>query len=517
MQNEEHLNESLRTIAKGTGVGFAGAMFGTVVGYLSRMVIARLLGPDDYGLISLGFAGLMIATTLSLMGFNSGMGRYIAYYRGKEDEARIKGTIISALKVTVPMSFFFMILFFFGADWISIHVFHENDLTPVLMIFAIGIPFWTLTTIFVSISIAFQQIQYHVYTMYIFKDTFKLIAIVILILLGYGVIGAAVGWILAAIGMAVLSFYFVEKNVFPILRSTVKSISTAKELFYFSYPLIFVGVSDLVTGWTDTFMLGYFCTATEVGIYNAALPTSKLLAVVLSPIGMIFGPVIVGLYAKNRLDELRKTYSSVAKWIFTIVFPGFLLMVLFSERIINILFGVEYVSGSTALGILAFGVLITAMVGPAASVIGAYGKTKIIMWCSFFGASVNVVLNLVLIPVYGMNGAAVATGFSLALITVLHLIFAYRIGGVQPFRWSYVKPLFAAVIAVAVVYGITQYVIGVSLISLVVMLFVFGLLYFVLLLVMKGFDEADLVVMRAIDQRLGTKSDWVRAVIQRFL
>ncbi len=157
------------------------------------------------------------------------------------------------------------------------------------------------------------------------------------------------------------------------------------------------------------------------------------------------------------------------------------------------------------------------MVGPAASVIGAYGRTKIIMWCSFFGASVNVVLNLFLIPVYGVNGAAIATGFSLALITVLHLIFACRIGRVQPFRWSYVKPLFAALVAVAVVYGITQYVIGVSLVSLVVMLFVFGLLYFVLLLVMKGFDEADLVVMRAIDQRLGTKSDWVSKIIKRFL
>ncbi|MFV9678133.1 MAG: oligosaccharide flippase family protein, partial [Methanosarcinales archaeon] len=129
MQNEEYLNESLRTIAKGTGIGFAGAMFGTVVGYLSRMVIARLLGPDDYGLISLGFAAMMIATTLSLMGFNSGMQRYIAYYRGKDDEARIKGTVISALKVTVPMSLLFMILFFFGAGWISIHIFHENDLT----------------------------------------------------------------------------------------------------------------------------------------------------------------------------------------------------------------------------------------------------------------------------------------------------------------------------------------------------------------------------------------------------
>jgi O-antigen/teichoic acid export membrane protein len=312
-----------------------------------------------------------------------------------------------------------------------------------------------------------------------------LIAIVSLLLLGYGVIGAAAGWILAVAGMAVLSFYFVEKKVFPLFSSTVKSISMDKELYYFSFPLIFVGILDMITGWTDIFMLGYFCTSTEVGVYNAALPTSKLLGVVLSPIGMIFGPVIVGLYAKNRIDELRRTYSSVTKWIFSLVFPGFLLMVLFSERILMILFGDAYVSGSTALSVLAFGVLITAMVGPASLV--------------------------------GINGAAVATGFSLALITVLHLVFAYKIGRVQPFRWSYVKPLFASIMAVAVVYVVVQYVIGVSVISLVTMLFVFGLLYFILLLLMKGFDEEDLVVMRAVDQRLGIKSDWVRGMIRRFL
>jgi O-antigen/teichoic acid export membrane protein len=513
----DHLNESLRTIAKGSGIGFAGAIFGTGVGYLSRMVIARFLGPEDYGLISLGFVAMMFVSTFSVMGFNSGMQRYIAYYRGKGDEERIKGTIVSALKVTFPMSLLLMVLVIFNADWISNHIFHEPDLVPVLMVFAIGIPFWTLTNIFNSVSIAFQQIKYHVYTMYIFKDSFKLIAIVGLILLGYGVIGAAVGWIIAVIGMAILSLYFLEKDVFPIFGGKVKPILMDKELLFFSFPLIFVGISSLVTGWTDTLMLGYFCTSSEVGIYNAALPTSQLFNVILSPIGRIFAPVIVGLYAQNKISELKNVYSSVAKWIFSIIFPGFLLMVLFSKRILIILFGDAYVSGSTALSILAFGILVTSIVGPASSIISAYGRTKLVMWSGLAGASVNVILNLLLIPIYGINGAAVATGFSLALTSVLHLFFVYRIGKVQPFKFSYVKPLFASTAAVAVVYGLTQYVIGVSLLSLIVMLFVFALLYLFLLLLIKGFDEYDLIVMRAVDQRMGAKLDGMRGIIKKFL
>lgn len=512
----DHLNDSLRTIAKGSGIGFAGAMFGTGIGYLSRMVIARFLGPEDYGLISLGFAAMMIASVISLMGFNSGMQRYIAYYRGKGDERRIKGTIVSALKVTFPMSLLLTGFILLNADWISNSIFHEANLTPVLLIFAIGIPFWTLTSIFVSVSVAFKQIKYHAYTMYVFKDSFKLIAIVSFLLLGYGVVGAAVGWVLAVIGMAIISFYFVEHKALPMLGNKVKSISMDKELFLFSYPLIFVGISGLVTGWTDTFMLSYFGTSFEVGIYNAALPTSQLFGAVLSPIGIIFGPVIVELYANNKMDELKNVYSSVTKWIFSIIFPGFLLMVLFSKRILIILFGDAYVSGSTALSILAFGILITSMVGPASLIIEAYGRTKLVMWGSLSGASVNIVLNYGLIPIYGINGAAIATGFSLALTSIFYLIFAHRIGKIQPFRLSYLKPLFASTMAVTVVYSLTHYVIGVSLFSLIVMLFVFAFLYFFLLLLMKGFDESDLVVIRAADQRFRIRSNWVRELIQRF-
>jgi hypothetical protein len=88
---------------------------------------------------------------------------------------------------------------------------------------------------------------------------------------------------------------------------------------------------------------------------------------------------------------------------------------------------------------------------------------------------------------------------------------------IQPFRLSYLKIILASLIAVFVVYLLTKYVIGVSPLVLIAMLFVFLALYFFLLLLIKSFEEEDLMIMRAIDQRLGTKSDWIRKVIKKFL
>jgi len=517
MSNNDFLGESLRKIAKGTGIGFIGTLIGMTFGFLSRMIIARFLGTSDYGLISLGFGMMTVVVGISMIGLPVGIQRYVSYYKGKGDNGRIKGTILGALKLCFPISLIFTFLIFFYADWISINFFNEPSLIPVLRIFSIAIPFYVLALVFIFVTIGFQDMRYSVYVNDIFQNIIKLVAIVSLVGLGFGVIGAAWGWVLAIILMPFLAFYFLEKRIFPILKTKVKAISMERKLFTFSFPLIFAGLAGIIYGWTDTFMIGYFFTASDVGVYNVVLPTAKLLSIFLGSCGVIFMPVVSELYSKNAVEDLRNTYNVVTKWIFSLVFPVFLLMVLFSEWILGIMFGEEYIVGSVALCILAFGFLIICVVGPASEILQTYGKTKILMWCSFFGALLNFGLNYLLIPLYGIEGAAIATGISIALISVLHLFFVHKIANIQPFRKTYFKPLFASFVSVSVVYGITKYIIGISVFTLLGMFFVFLILYFLVLLSLKSFEEEDIMIMMVIDQRFGIKSDWIRKLIKRFI
>ena len=443
--------------------------------------------------------------------------RYVSFYKGKEDKGRIKGTIISALKITLPLSFISAFILFWYAGWISIHVFHDADLTSILRIFSIAIPFSVLTSNLLSATVGFQDMRYRVYTENIFQEPLKLTAIVILLLLGFGVVGAAWGWVLAIMVMPFIAFYFLEKKVFPVFKTEVKAVSVDKELFAFSFPLLFAGIAGMIMGWTDTLMLGYFSSTADVGIYNAALPTAQLIRGIPAAFAAIFFPVVSELYARNKIEDLRRTYSVVTKWMLSLIFPISLLALLFPDKIIKILFGAEYIAGATALSILVFGFMIGAAVGPTGATLQTYGKTKTVMMVNYIGAAINFGLNFLLIPIYGVNGAAVATGFSLALLYILSFLFAYRAAKVQPFRLSYLRIILASLIAVLVVYLLTRYVIGVSTFALIAMLIVFLLFYFSLLLLMKSFEEGDLMIMRAIDQQLGTKSDWVRDIIKSFL
>ena len=514
---EDIYKESLRKIVKGAGLSFIGTIIGIIFGYLSRLVIARFLDPHGYGLISLGYAVFTIAVTLSLLGIPQGVIRYVAFYKGRGGSGKVKGTIFSALKITIPSSIIATLVLFFGAEWISVIFFHEPNLAPVLQIFAFSIPFWVIAQIAIAATIGFQDLRYDLYVTYIFQNSFRLVAIVVLLSFGYGVLGASIGWVLAIVGMPFLAFYFLDRKVFSIFNTSVKADYMQKEILLFSYPLIFAGITGLIMGWTDTITLGYFLGAGAVGVYNAALPTANLIRMPLSAFGIIFSPIASELYASNRYEDLRRIYSIVTKWVLLITLPAFLLLVPFSESMIVILFGYKYAEGSLALCILTFGFFIISLIGPASSVIHAFGETKVIMKYTLFGAILNVTLNLALIPLYGVSGAAIATVVSLMITHFGIFISAHKISGIQPFRAILLKPTFASIIALVISCGITKFF-GHVPSTLVARFLAFLTIYFLLVLLFKSFEDEDLMIMKTIDERLGMKKvDLIRKVVKKFL
>jgi len=517
MTEESYLNESLKKVVKGVGFGFTGAIIGRTFGYLTRIVLARFLGTDGYGLLNLGLAGFSIAGAIAALGLGSGVIRYVSYYKGRGEEGKIKGTIYSALKISLPVALVFTLLLYLGSDWLATHVFHDPALSSVLKIFSFAIPFAILAGNFISATIGFQDLRYSIYVHDISENALRLTAIVILLSLGFGLLGAAWGWCIAIMITPFIAFYFLEKRVFPILKTKTKSDPMGKELFSFSWPLLLVGFSGLVLEWTDTLMLGFFCTSSEVGIYNAALPTARLVQTIPGIFAVIFMPVISELFSRGRYDDIKNMYSIVTKWILSLVIPAFLLMVLFAPSVIKIIFGAEYTGGALALAILTTGYLFISLFGLTEPILEAHGRTKVIMGCTFFAAALNVILNLYLIPIYGITGAALATGSSFAVRSFILFAFVYRIAKMQPFRFNHLKPVLTSIFAVLIVYGITKYLIGPTFFALIGMLFAFIVIYFFLLLIVKGFEEEDLMIMRAIDEKLGTKTDLLRKIIKRFL
>ena len=146
MSEEISKDNALKVLVKGFGLSFFAVFFSKILLYLLRLVLARVLSPEEYGLLFLGLSLIYILIFLVVLGLDGGIERYVPYYRAKKDFRKVKGVITTSLKISFPLSMLVFLMMFLFSEQISVFIFNEPALSPVIRIFSFIIPF------FVSIS-----------------------------------------------------------------------------------------------------------------------------------------------------------------------------------------------------------------------------------------------------------------------------------------------------------------------------------------------------------------------------
>jgi len=254
-----------------------------------------------------------------------------------------------------------------------------------------------------------------------------------------------------------------------------------------------------------------------VGIYNAALPTAFVLISIMVVFNFVFLPMASELFSQRKIKELGSLYKTVTRWLFIITFPLFLLMLFFPSQIINILFGSTYTSGAIALSILSVGVLINVSTGSVAQTLLAIGKSKLFMWISSIAVLFNVGLNFLLIPMYGMVGAAITTSITMAAINLGFLYFVTKEIKVFPYNLQYLKYIFAALIPSVLIYFIFKKFLFSSPIVLILLFAVYALFYLALVVFMRGITKEDVIILKAVESKTGIRIKFLRNFVKRFI
>jgi len=358
---------------------------------------------------------------------------------------------------------------------------------------------------------------YLVLAEYVFRHSLALAILIVVLVLGCGVYGVALAYALGIVAIPFLSVYFLNR-ILPGFVGGIKATYMRKRLFLFSWPLLFVGIVNLVLGSVDTLMIGWFSTSYWVGIYRASLATTELVWIVPSSFAYISVSVLTALYAQQRVDDLNETSHSITKWILLLVLLPVLLLITFSREILGV-FGAEFRAGATALSFLAAGHLIASVCKPATYLLLAMGRTKLILLNICLGAAVNIGLNLYLIPIYNITGAAIATAASLALVDILAFLEIYKLEHWQPLRLGEcLKILASAPAATYFVYLLARVIFGVAPLYALPGLFLLSAgMYFFLLLVSRLFDAKDLAIMLMVEERTGLMLGLIKRIIRRLI
>ena len=499
------LEKSLGKIAKGAGVVFLGTMAGMFLAFIIRVVIVRYITLEEYGLYSLALVLSSLFTTVSILGLEEGSTRYIAYFRSRNKMRNVENTICSSLLITVITGLVSFITLFFFSDIISEKIFHCPRLTLPLKIFSASIPFGVLISIFTSFFRGFDDVKPRVYFQEIIRNVLFILLLILVISLHLPYLGVFYSYLISIVTVCVLFGLYALRKLpcSPINKSclNIAGLTTGKKLLFFSFPLLGATMLNMLMNWTDTLMIGFFETPDVVGLYNGALPLARLILLALTSAGFIYVPIISGLYSMKLISEIKKTYQILGKWVYSVTLPLFFIFFLFPETVLGNLFGPEYSTAGLVLRLLSLGFMFHVFLGLNGLSLMVLGEPYFLLLTSFIGGLGNIILNYILIPPYGIMGAAIASLLSYAMVNILNSIKLYQLAGIHPFTKSYIKTCGISLILILISYAL-QITYHFNFWMLIPLTGAFIVVYAIALYLTGSYDEEDRIMLLSIKKRI---------------
>jgi len=507
-------------VAKGAGVLFFAMIMGIFFNFVARVIIARFYTPNDYGLFNLFFTILSIFVGVAFLGLGSGLTRFIGYHTGSGEKHKIKAIEGWGLLIGAVSGFIFGILLFFLAPWIAPIFSEQNVFADYLRIAAVTLPFYvifnSLITIFRGHQRTKERILFYDFGMNITFLIFSLIT-GILALPFIGVIWS----MFAAIAIMSISFfvYYLKKqeSLLKNIGSYSFNLSIGRTILIFSLPLLLVDIMQQAVGWTATLLIGYLISASEVGFYQVASPLSIFITTGLTVSGFLYAPLAASLYAQGKFNENKEIYSTLTKWICFLTLPLAMVLFFFSEIVISTFFGVAYISAAIPLKILSIAFFINTMTGPDGSTIIAYGRTKFLMYATALTAGINFLLCLILIPYYGIIGAAFATGFSVVLVNILRISKLFAISGVHSLKPENIKPVFSTILLGSIiVIALTNIPLS-RVLQAIIAFVLLSILFLVMMLLTHSVSKQDINLLTLIEKKIGINLSILKKLLIRFV
>ena len=438
--------DSLATVASGGTLVAASKVVSLAFGFLTQLVMARLLTEAAYGEVVLTLAVVNIGGLFATLGLDDGVMRELPHH--EDTPAKSRGVIRAGFLTSIVSGSVVALLIYLSAPVLATQIFRDPSLTPLFRIASIGVPFVVLSNVAVSLARGARDARPHAIVNQLFQPFARLLLIAGLVLLGFEAAGAVAGQMAAVVLAALLALY-IGYRILPDVRAPSERMY--RPLLAFSLPLVLVQGMGFLNSNLDIYMVGYFMQSPDIGVYNIALQLGNLLTAVVATMGFLLPPVMTRLHEQGQTQEMQRTYQVITKWLVVLGLPVFVVLFFAPEFVIGTLFGGDYARGSTALRILLLGKLFAILMGLNGMALIALGENRVVSYIMFCQVLVNVGVNVLLIPVYGIEGAAVAIMASIIIGDVLGVAVLYRRYGVHPFT----RPAISPVLAICALGGIS--------------------------------------------------------------
>jgi O-antigen/teichoic acid export membrane protein len=402
-----------------------------VLGFITAIVLAKLLGPSGYGTYAFVMALVGFFAIPSELGVPGLAVREIATANARKDWPLMRGFIVRSHQMIALMS---VSLAAMGGFALLIWGHNVDPVRLECMWFGLLlVPLVSLGALRGSMLRGLRKVVLGQVPEQVIRPAVLLLLILVLQLLGHG-IGTPVAVMAAQIVSVTVAFAL---GLVLFLRNRPKELGTAvpqyktAQWLHSSIPFGLTAAMQLINGRTDVLVLGLFREDTEVGIYRVAVQMATIIIFGQQAVNAIQGPHVAHLYASGDMKKLQHMITRSSRAILTFSLPVVLVMVIFGEAIIRFAFGPEFTGAYWPLVILSIGQLVNASMGAVANVLNMTGHERDTTRIVLVGALLNVSLNLTVAPILGMIGAAAATASGLVVWNLLMWRQAWKRTGLE--------------------------------------------------------------------------------------
>lgn len=423
--------KNIQNLAKGAFLALSLKIVGVGLSFLLNVLIARRLGPSATGLFFLALTMVSVAGVFGCMGLENTFLRYTAAGVAQKNWESIKGLYQKGITIAVPFSVCLTGLVYFFSRTISHQVFHKPELTTLIRLMALAILPTVLILLHAELLKGLQRTRDYIMVHSIGVPAVSLIAFAVLcIQMELGVLGAVWAHILAVFVTALFGFGLWRLAT----KSSMKRIKGRfpwHRLLKSSIPLFWVTIMNFSMMWATTLALGAWGTSAQVGIYTTAYRTSMLTSFILIAVNTVAAPKYAEYYSLNQLNRLEDMALSSVKIMCFLALPPLIVFMVFPHWIMG-LFGSEFMSGGRCLSILACGQFVNVATGSVGYILMMSGHENLMRNAITLSGTLNVILNLWLVPKYNIMGGAIATAISLATLNMIAAYFVWTAVKIKP-------------------------------------------------------------------------------------
>jgi O-antigen/teichoic acid export membrane protein len=396
------------------GISFFYRFGGLILGYILTLIIANLFGARGLGDYVLAITVLRLFTLFSKLGFDTTSIRFLATFSDQKKWSSIYHFRKQIIFILLFTSIFSSLAMYFFALPISELINANHRYIQLNSFFVLPLTFFILH--YQSLR-GIKRIADFSFFYRVSQVLFSIIFIIVLYQFTISKDVPIYAYLLSVFVVFILSIisfrYWLKKKSLGIESAELEIIGYRK-LFSISIPLMFAQSVQFIMAWTDKLMLGAMTTSSDVGVYHTAFKLSMFASIILMSINSIAAPKFAESYAKNDIIGLKKIAQQSTKMIFWGTLPLLIVFFLFPGFLLG-LFGEEFKIAVITFLIISCGRLVSSFSGPVGNILQMTGMQSIYAKILFFGSVFNIILNLWLIPIYGINGAAIASMISVII------------------------------------------------------------------------------------------------------